>query len=265
MKESIIHNLKTLREKAPLVQNITNYVVMNSTANALLAIGASPIMAHAKMEMADMVKIVGALVINIGTLDEFWVDSMLLAAKEANERNTPWILDPVGAGATPYRNETLVRLLAFKPSIIRGNASEIMAVAKVNVQTKGVDSTHGSDEALVHGRQLSKDTGAVICISGEVDYIIDGDRVASINNGHQLMGKVTGMGCTATALIAAFSAVEKDMFQATVSAMAVMGIAGEKAALNALGPGTLQLNFYDALYQLEGNEINKRLKFEWVD
>ncbi|AGA76513.1 hydroxyethylthiazole kinase [Echinicola vietnamensis] len=262
MKESVINNLKTLREKGPLVQSITNYVVMNNTANALLAVGASPIMAHAKLEMADMVKIVHALVVNIGTLDEFWVDSMLLAAKEANERNTPWVLDPVGAGATPYRNETLTRLLTFKPTIIRGNASEIMALAKANVQTKGVDSTHSSDEALAYGKQLSKETAAVVCISGETDYIIDGERLTKVKNGHALMGKVTGMGCTATALIAAFAGITSDPYLATVAGMTTMGLAGEIAARKAEGPGTLQLYLYDALYHLKESEVKQWAKLE---
>ncbi|WP_200974308.1 hydroxyethylthiazole kinase [Echinicola sp. 20G] len=260
MKESIIKNLKLVREKSPLVHSITNYVVMNNTANALLALGASPVMAHAKLEVADMVNIAGALAVNIGTLDEFWVDSMLLAVKEANERDTPWILDPVGAGATAYRNETLTRLLSFKPNVIRGNASEIMSLAKANVQTKGVDSTHSSDDALSYGMQLAKESGAIVCISGATDFVTDGNKVVEIANGHELMGKVTGMGCTATALIAAFMAVEKDYFQATVSGMTLMGLSGEIAAKNSTGPGTLQLNFYDSLYQLEDRHVNQLAK-----
>ncbi|GGZ36791.1 hydroxyethylthiazole kinase [Echinicola pacifica] len=265
MKESIINNLITLREQSPLVQNITNYVVMNNTANALLALGASPIMAHAKQEVADMVNIVGSLVINIGTLDEFWVDSMMLAAKEASATNTPWVLDPVGAGATAYRNETITRLLAFRPTIIRGNASEIMAMAKVNIQSKGVDSRHGSDEALAYGKQLSEETGAVVCISGETDYIIEGKRVCAIHNGHSLMGKITGMGCSATAVVAAFAAIEKDFFQATVSGMTIMGLAGEIASIKAKGPGSMQVEIYDALFSIDKEMILKRAQISLLD
>jgi hydroxyethylthiazole kinase len=256
---SIISNLSSLREKSPLVHSITNFVVMNNTANALLAIGASPIMAHAHKELDDMLAIVNALVVNIGTLDEYWVKSMLLAAKKANEKHLPWVLDPVGAGATPFRNETLTRLLAFHPTVIRGNASEILAMAKENVTSKGADSTNSPKQALEAGKRLSAETRSVVCISGKEDYIIDGSRYAVIENGDALMAKVTGMGCTATAMVGAFLAVDKDPFQATVSAMAVMGVAGEIAARKADGPGTLQLHFYDALFNLTPNQITDSL------
>jgi len=258
--ESIINHLQSVRDESPIVHNITNYVVMNNTANALLAIGASPIMAHAHPELRDLVKISGASVINIGTLDEYWVESMILAAKAANEFGKPWILDPVGAGASAYRNETITKLLEHSPTIIRGNASEIMSMAKVNATTKGVDSTNTSDEALEAGIALSKKTGAVVCISGEKDYVILEDRVTAIENGHQLMGRITGMGCTATALIGAFAAVVKDPFQATVSAMCVLGIAGEMAAEKAKGPGSMQLRIYDNLYQISDTDITNLAK-----
>nr|MBI1230035.1 hydroxyethylthiazole kinase [Cytophagales bacterium] len=256
---SILSNLSSLREKSPLVHSITNFVVMNNTANALLAIGASPIMAHAHKELDDMLTIVNTLVVNIGTLDEYWVKSMLLAAKKANEKHLPWVLDPVGAGATPFRNETLTRLLAFHPAVIRGNASEILAMAKENVTSKGVDSTNSPKEALEAGKRLSVQTRSVVCISGKEDYVIDGSRYAVIANGDALMAKVTGMGCTATAMVGAFLAVDNDPFQATVSAMAIMGVAGEIAARKAEGPGTLQLHFYDALFNLTPNQITDSL------
>lgn len=258
--KAIISNLQKVRENSPLVQNITNFVVMNNTANALLALGASPIMSHAHKESEDMIKIVQALVVNIGTLDEYWVKSMLIAANKAHRMKKPWVLDPVGAGATPFRNETLSRLLEFQPSVIRGNASEILAMAKENIASKGVDSTNTPQEALEAGKWLSLDTKSVVCISGKEDYIVDGQRVAQIANGDPLMAKVTGMGCTASALIGAFLGVEKDPFQATVSAMAVMGIAGELAAKQSQGPGTLQLYFYDALYNLTESQLTDSLK-----
>ncbi len=258
--ESIIQHLEKVRTTGPLVQNITNYVVMNNTANALLAIGASPIMAHAPAEMEDMVNIVQSLVVNIGTLDQYWVDSMSLAAKRADDINKPWVLDPVGAGASSFRNEALIQLSKFHPTVVRGNASEIMAMAKVRIASKGVDSTHSSMEALDAGKELSSSLQAVVCISGEVDLIIQGDKVAEVANGNPLMARVTGMGCTATALIGAFLAVEEDAFEATLSAMTIMGIAGELAAAKADGPGTLQLHFYDALYQIGGGQIQERAK-----
>ncbi|WP_158860730.1 hydroxyethylthiazole kinase [Lunatibacter salilacus] len=258
--KAVLSNLRKVRENSPLVHNITNFVVMNNTANALLALGASPIMSHAHKESEDMIGIVQTLVVNIGTMDEYWVESMLIAAKKAHEMKKPWVLDPVGAGATPFRNETLSRLLEFHPTVIRGNASEILAMAKENIESKGVDSTNTSQEALEAGKRLSVTTKAVVCISGKEDYIIDGDLVVEIANGDLLMAKVTGMGCTASALIGAFLGVEKDPFQATISAMAVMGVAGEIAAKESKGPGTLQLHFYDALYNLTESQLADSLK-----
>ncbi|MFD2035320.1 hydroxyethylthiazole kinase [Belliella marina] len=263
MKESISHCFETLKEKSPLVQSITNFVVMNNTANALLSLGASPIMAHAKSEVLDMVGIVNALVINIGTLDEYWVESMLLAAQRANDLGKPWVLDPVGAGATPYRNETIGKLLALKPSVIRGNASEILSLAQVNIKSRGVDSIHDSGEAVQAAINLSKEVGCIVCVSGAKDFIVGGERVVSLDNGHPMMAKVTGMGCTASAIVGAFSGVEKDLFLATTAAMAVLGVAGEIAAEKSDGPGTLQLHLYDTLYNLTSGELMKRMKVEF--
>lgn len=244
------------------MHNITNYVVMNNTANALLAAGASPVMAHAHPEVKDMVTIAGALVVNIGTLNEYWVESMRLAAQQAQTSQKPWVLDPVGAGATAYRNQVLEELLQYKPSVIRGNASEIMALVKTTSQTKGVDSTHQSQEALEAGLDLSASTGAVVCISGATDLIIYQNQYRSLSNGHPLMAKVTGMGCTATALIGACCAVySKDFFTATLAAMALMGVAGEIAAEKASGPGTLQLHFLDALHGLNKEAFLSRMQF----
>lgn len=263
MKESLWKSIHTVRTTSPLVHSITNYVVMNNTANALLAAGASPIMAHAHAEMKDMVSICGALVINIGTLDEYWVTSMSLAIKQAEAIGKPWILDPVGAGATPYRNEVLLDLITnHRPSVIRGNASEIMALAQMNAQTKGVDSTNQTEEAIDAAVHLNKMTAAVVCISGATDVIVDGGDKVFLSNGHPLMARVTGMGCTATALIGAFCAASpNDLFTATVAAMALMGVAGEAAASQSEGPGSLQLHFLDVLSTLDEREFTGRLKF----
>lgn len=262
MKQEIWSRIAAVRHQSPLVHSITNYVVMNNTANALLAAGASPIMAHAHSEMEDMVAIIGALVVNIGTLDEYWVKSMELAIAKATALGKPWVLDPVGAGATPYRNEVLKKLITnYKPSVIRGNASEIMALASMQGQTKGVDSTNAAEEALEAARHLQQTTGAVVCISGATDYIVGKDRLVALHNGHPLMARVTGMGCTATALIGAFCAAHPaELFEATVAAMALMGVAGEIAAEQAMGPGTMQLHFLDALYILQPEDFIQRLQ-----
>jgi len=259
--KTITQNLDMVRRQAPLVHNITNYVVMNLTANALLAAGASPVMAHAPEEVEDMVAIASALVINIGTLSGHWVDAMFKAALRAKIKGIPVVLDPVGAGATPYRTRTVRELIqAAPPAIVRGNASEIMAIDDDQAKTRGVDSAAAADNAVASARRLSEQHGCVVCISGETDYIIDNKNMAMIKNGHALMPKITGLGCTASALCGAFAAVNSDYFTATVSAMAVMGIAGEIAAERSKGPASMQVEFLDALFNMTGPEIEKRLK-----
>jgi hydroxyethylthiazole kinase len=263
MKERLWNTILTVKETSPLVHNITNYVVMNTTANALLAAGASPIMAHAHSEMKDMTSICAALVINIGTLDEYWVESMKLAITQAEALNKPWILDPVGAGATPYRNAVLSSLISkFHPTVIRGNASEIMALAQMGSTTKGVDSLHQTEEAAVAASLLSKTTGAVVCVSGATDLIVYENKSVSLKNGDPMMAKVTGMGCTATAIIAACCAVNANPFEGTIAAMALMGICGEKAAALARGPGTLQLHFLDLLANITAGDFSTALNLE---
>lgn len=254
-------DLDSIREKSPLIHNITNYVVMNNTANALLSIGASPVMAHAIEEVADMASIASALVINIGTLDAEWTKSMLLAGKTASAKGTPIIFDPVGAGATPYRTTVCKQIIEeCKPNIIRGNASEIMALCNVKIKTKGVDSTSTSESALESAKMLALQTKAIIVVSGETDYITDGTNVQMVHNGSPLMEKVTGMGCTATAIVAAFAAINSSPLEAATHAMAIMGIAGEIAAQKASGNGSMQVHFLDELYNLNGETIEKCIK-----
>jgi hydroxyethylthiazole kinase len=260
---SIWSSVKEIRQKSPVVHNITNYVVMNNSANALLSIGASPVMAHAEEEVEDMVCIAGALVINIGTLSPHWVRAMFGAAYQAKRMNIPIVLDPVGAGATTYRTNTARELLEeATPSIIRGNASEIMAIMKEDAKTKGVDSTTSSHNAVDMARQINKTYGSVVCVSGETDYIINGNDETRVMNGHPMMARVTGMGCIATALCGAFAAVNHMFAEATAQAMAVMGIAGEIAVENVPGPGSLQVRFLDALYRLSEEDINRYLKID---
>ncbi|MBN1561303.1 hydroxyethylthiazole kinase [candidate division KSB1 bacterium] len=258
-------DVQSIRARAPLVHNITNYVVMNTTANALLCIGASPVMAHAGEEVEEMIGLTrsvgGALVINIGTLSQKWIASMSAAMRAAKTLNVPIVFDPVGAGATTLRTNTCHKLLGdVSPTIIRGNASEIMALLDSHIQTKGVDSSEGAPLALDSAKALAARYHCVVCVSGEVDIITNGSDHVTIRNGHAMMARVTGLGCTATALIAAFAAVNPNPLDAAAHGMAVMGIAGEMAAEKAVGPGTLQLHFYDALYNLSREEIVKRLK-----
>jgi hydroxyethylthiazole kinase len=229
---------------------------MNNTANALLAIGASPVMAHAEQEMVEMVGIASALVINIGTLSEGWVRSMFKAAEAARKKGIPIVFDPVGAGATSYRTGTARELIgAVPPEIIRGNASEVMALLDAGSKTKGVDSSASSEEAVALGRELHSQSGSVVCISGATDYTIGPAGVIMTKTGHPMMTRVTGLGCTASALCGAFAAVTADPFLAAAQAMAVIGIAGGLAASRAQGPGSLQVNFLDALYTLSEEQI----------
>lgn len=261
--QAIYKSIESIRSQAPVIHNITNYVVMNNTANALLAIGASPVMAHAEEEMVEMVNIASALVINIGTLSKKWVTSMFKAAGAARKKGIPVILDPVGAGATSYRTKTARDIMAAEPpTIIRGNASEIMALHDDTSRTKGVDSVASSDRAMDIAKGLSEIYKCTVCVSGETDYVVGNGKMIKIRNGHPMMPRVTGLGCTASALCGAFAAVDKDAFKATASAMAVMGIAGEIAADTAAGPGSLQIHFLDSLYRLSKDDIKRRLKIE---
>jgi hydroxyethylthiazole kinase len=259
--ETIWADVRKLRATAPLVHNITNYVVMNNTANALLAIGASPVMAHAPEEVEEMVGIASALVINIGTLSKKWVKGMDLAMQTAAKKGIPIVFDPVGAGATTYRTRTCLDLLRkTPPTIIRGNASEIMSLLDSNIKTKGVDSSAEGRTADSAAAALAKEYGCVVVVSGETDLITDGSSNRFVKNGHALMPKVTGLGCTATALVGAFAAINSDMLAAATHAMAVMGICGELAAESAAGPASLQLNFIDSLFNIDEQQISRVLR-----
>jgi len=261
-KEQLIKDLNAVRKKSPLVHNITNYVVMNNTANALLAIGASPVMAHSVSEVEDMIAIASSLVINIGTLSSDWVKAMLLAGKAANQKGIPVIFDPVGAGATTYRTITCISIIEnCKLSVIRGNASEIKALINSSDKTKGVDSIASTDSAIDAAKLLARKSKAVVVISGATDYITDGERMEEVKNGSPMMTKVTGLGCTATAIIGAFASVNNNYFESATHAMAIMGIAGELAAKRSEGTGSMQINFLDELYKISEKEISKYYKY----
>ena len=261
-------DIAAVRTRSPLVHSITNLVVINLNANVLLAAGASPVMAHAHEEVTDMVGIAQALVVNIGTLDPYWVQSMELALEAAAVRKIPSVLDPVGAGATPYRNQTLERLLAMaSPTVIRGNGSEIMSTAGVAIRTRGVDSSAGAGDALGAAQALAQRTNGTVCVSGVTDHVLDAQhRWSRLSNGHEWMTRITGVGCSATALVGAFTAVQPDAWRATTSAMALLGVAGEVAAERAQqagqGVGSMQALLLDALQLLTPDEFARRLRLE---
>ena len=258
-------NLTALREKKPLIHNITNYVVMNYTANALLACGASPVMAHAEEEVEEMVSLAGALVINIGTLSSPWIESMMKAARRANQLKVPVILDPVGAGATTLRTNTCLRFIAEAyTTVIRGNASEVLSLAEKGRGTKGVDSIDTVEEAADAAVTLARKLKRTLAITGKVDLITDGERIRRVYNGHEMMGRVTGTGCTATAIIGAFLAVDPDPVEATATALAYFGLAGEKAAAQTSAPGSYQIALLDALYTVDGKQLEEGARIDGI-
>ena len=268
-------NLAAVRMKTPLIHNITNFVVMNITANALLAIGASPVMAHAPEEVAEMVGLAEALVLNIGTLSREWVPVMIDAGRAAGALRKPVVFDPVGAGATRFRTETAQKILSDAAvRIVRGNAYEVMALShggadggreegqKRRDGTRGVDTCHTAEEALSGARTMARRAGITMAVTGPTDIVTDGRRQVSISNGHPLMRRVTGTGCTASAVIAAFSAVDPDPFAAAATGLAVFGLAGEIAGGAADAPGTFMIRLMDALYTITPEMVRTGVRIE---
>jgi hydroxyethylthiazole kinase len=252
--------LRLVRERKPLVHQITNYVVMNETANATLALGALPVMAHAREEVAEMVRLAGALVLNIGTLSPHWVDAMLIAGKAANAAGVPVVLDPVGAGATSYRTETAERILdEVDVAVLRGNAGEVATLVGVEAEVRGVESIAAGDDAAVIARAAASALGVVASVTGPVDHVSDGDRAAAIANGHPLLAAVTGTGCMSSAITGCFLAVAEP-FDAAVAALVAFGVAGEDAARDANGPGSFHVGLYDALAALDPESLDGRAR-----
>ena len=256
--------LDQMRAQAPLVQNITNFVSMNVMANVLLAAGAAPAMVHARQEAAEFARLASALNINIGTLSPEWVLSMEAAIGAARAAETPWVLDPVAAGATSYRREISGRLLALTPDVIRGNASEILALAGQGGAGRGVDAADGVSAAETAAAMLAEQTGGIVIASGPVDFITDGTRGARVRNGHPLMPQVTALGCSLSALVAAFVAAAPNRFDAAVAAMAFYGVTGERAGALATGPGSFAMAFLDALAAVDAADLRDRAQVEWL-
>ncbi|MBN1609304.1 MAG: hydroxyethylthiazole kinase [Polyangiaceae bacterium] len=260
MNESLVGRcaraLGDMRCRRPLVHNITNYVVMDFSANALLAAGASPVMAHAVEEVREMVALAGALVVNIGTLSRSWIEAMFLAGAEARARRVPVVLDPVGAGATAIRTETALRFMSeVKPTILRANASEILAVAQAGGATRGVDATQTVEQAHGVAFELAGRSGSTVAVTGPMDFVTDGTRSVRVANGHALMARVTGTGCVASALTGAFAAVEADPLVAATAALVFYGLAGELAAQGRPGPGEFRVRLLDALDRISPEQI----------
>jgi hydroxyethylthiazole kinase len=261
--QSAAELLTRLRQRKPLIHHITNFVVMNETANITLCAGGSPVMAHAKEEVAEMVAAAGALVLNIGTLTLEQVESMLIAGRRANELDIPIVLDPVGAGATTLRTESARRLLSdLKISIIRGNLAELATLAGFEAKIAGVDSHETEVKPEAVARKLAIENQCVAAITGAVDVVSDGRCLARIANGHPMMGRVTGTGCMSTSVVACFAAVESNRFLAASAALAAFGFAGEIAARNSQGPGTFHAQLYDALANLTPEAVAEGARIE---
>ena len=254
--------LRTLRERKPLVHQITNYVVMNETANATLALGALPVMAHAREEVEDMVGLASALVLNIGTLSPAWVEAMLLAGRAANASAIPVVLDPVGAGATRYRTDTARRILdEVDVTVLRGNQGEVATLVGVAAEVRGVESIGIGGEPAELAREAARRLGLVASVTGPVDHVSDGRQVLAVANGHELLAAVTGTGCMSSAVTGCFLAAKRDEpLEAAAEALAAFGVAAEDAARDAKGPGTFHANLYDALAALDPETLDGRAR-----
>ncbi len=254
--------LRTIRERKPLVHQITNYVVMNETANATLALGALPVMAHAREEVEEMVGLAGALVLNIGTLSPHWVEAMVAAGKAANAGGLPVVLDPVGAGATRYRTDTAKRILAdVSVTVLRGNQGEVATLVGVAAEVRGVESMGAGGDPAELARSAGRSLGLVASVTGVVDHLSDGERVLAVANGHELLASVTGTGCMSSALTGCFLAAKPDEpLEAAAEALAAFGVAAEDAARDAKGPGSFHVGLYDALAALDPETLDARAK-----
>lgn len=244
--------LQACRSKAPLVHNITNFVAMDLVANLLLALGASPAMVHAEEEVEDFQAVADALVVNIGTLQPASVRAMDRASARAVAAGKRWVLDPVGVGATPYRTGVAADLARGRPTVIRANASEVLALAgATSGPTRGVDSSHAPEDALDAARELARVLGCVVAVTGATDHVTDGERLLRVEGGHPMMTRVTAIGCAASGAVGAFLALGGDPLESTASALAIIGLAGERAAARSAGPGSLRVALLDEVYQLD--------------
>jgi len=254
--------LAAIRERKPLVHQITNFVVMNETANATLALGALPVMAHAREEVEDMAGLASALVLNIGTLAPHWVDAMLLAGTVASQRRIPVVLDPVGAGATRYRTETAKRILAdVDVTVLRGNAGEVATLVGIQAEVRGVESIATGEEPAELARAAARALGVVASVTGAVDHVSDGETTLAVANGHELLAAVTGTGCMSSALTGCFLAAKPgEPLAAAAEALSAFGVAGEDAALEARGPGSFHVGLYDALAALDPATLSERAR-----
>ena len=255
--------LEKVRTEKPVVHHLTNWVTIYDCANIVKVFGASPVMAHAKEESGDMAKIASALVLNIGTLTPEFVESMKIAAKSANEIRIPVVLDVCGAGATKLRDDKCFDLLnEVKINIIKGNASEIARIAGEDVQTKGVDATEIGKDLIKLAKNLAKERNCTVVITGKEDIICDSEKCYIVKNGTEIMSHIVGTGCMSTSVIGTFAAVESDLAKAAAAGLICFEIAAELAEKQSKGAGSFKEKLFDAVYNLNKEEIEKMQKVE---
>lgn len=233
---------------------------MPTTANMLLALGAAPIMAHAQEELEDIIQLAQALVINIGTLDQTWLAVIEKAQLAALKRGIPIVFDPVGAGASTYRTAAALSIIKRGVTVIRGNASEIMALLDTSITTKGVDTTQASSNAVTSAQTIAQQYQCIVVVSGKIDFIVNEAMSVALDYGTPLLTKVVGMGCSLTAMIASFLAVNPHRFNAAIHAMAWMGLVSEIAEKKSHGPGSFYTQLLDGLYTVQKDQIRSLLK-----
>lgn len=258
--------LETMRQHKPLIQCITNFVAMNTAANVVLAAGASPAMLHAQEEAGEFAKLCGAVTINIGTLSPLWVQGMIAAITAANAHNIPWVFDPVAHFASTFRRDAAQKLLALKPAVIRGNASEILTLAGFSARGQGADS--GDDAGAAHhaAQKLAREHQCTVAVTGAYDLVTDGQTTLRIDGGSPLMPQVTALGCALTCLTGAFVAAHRtSALEASAAALAMYAVAGEQAALQAKGPASFQIHFIDALYALSPAQFQSQAKVQFYE
>jgi hydroxyethylthiazole kinase len=250
-----------IKKTKPLLHHITNFVVMNDTANLTLHLGALPVMAHAKEEMEEMVAMAGTLILNPGTLNVEWVESMNIAGKKANSLDIPVVLDPVGAGATTYRTKTNMDFLQnLHIAVLRGNSGEIGALSGAGGKVKGVESIEGVQNPELVAPKMAKEYNNVVVITGKRDIIASDKDLYYVDNGHELLSTITGTGCMSTTMIGAFTAVEKDYALASAAALATFGFAAEIAAKKSNGPASFKVALLDIVYNLLPEQIEEGAK-----
>ena len=255
--DNILQDIKRLSARRPIIHNVTNYVAMTPSANVLLAIGASPLMAHADEELKEIARLSQALVINIGTLDASWLRSMELAQQHAKQHDIPTVLDPVGAGASQLRTTTALSFLSSGVDVVRGNANEIIALANEDIVSAGVDATCTTDKAISAAKKIALQYGCIVAVTGVVDIVVSAGMTTYLKHGHVFLSQVTAMGCALSAVVGAFLTIRDDTRLATCHAILAFTIASENAAKISNGPGTFYPNFIDQLSLLQDTSFSR--------